>query len=331
MDFRLYIQHLAKRKSRVLEIGPSYNPILPKAEGYQVSIMDHANRSELVEKYAAFDVDTSRIEDVDYVTTDLASIKSTGHRFDLVVASHVIEHVTDFIKFLNDCESLLVEGGQLALIVPDKRHCFDFFRPVTTPGAMVDAYCSKRTLHVGGLFDHYSYFCRNKGQMAWGDVEDVADLEFIHTADMTMDAVNKPLLSGDYSDAHEWVFVPASFAFALAELRGHGFVNLGIDQAYATLGYEFLAILSTRAPVESRTKAQLLFEIQHEVGAAFYTRSTHSEKEPCFSEDLTRQVSENRRLTDVIAQQKKQLDSLYSSTSWRLTLPLRLLREFVSR
>ncbi|MFK7700527.1 methyltransferase domain-containing protein [Pseudomonas caspiana] len=334
MDFRQHIQNLAISKNSILEIGPSYNPILPRYKGYPVSIMDHASRSELVEKYSAFGVDTSKIEDVDHVTTDLSSLYSAGHMFDLIVASHVIEHVTDFIKFLNDCERLLVEGGQVILIVPDKRNCFDFFRPVTTPGAMLDAHHSKRALHLGGLFDHYSYFCRNNGQLAWGDLEDVSQLEFIHTPDMTIDAVNKPLLAGEYSDAHEWVFVPASFAFALAELRSHRFVNLGIEQAYATLGYEFMVILSVRAPVESRTKAQLLSEIQGEVSAAVHMDLTDSNAVSHAREDLAlssmEQALENKRLADVIALQKNQLDSLYSSTSWRVTLPLRKLRKFLS-
>lgn len=170
--------------------------------------------------------------------------------------------------------------------------------------------------------------------MAWGDLEDVADLEFIHTSDMTMDAVHKPLLSGEYSDAHEWVFVPASFAFALAELRSHGFVELGIDEAYATVGYEFMVILSVSAPIESRTKAQLLSEIQSEVSLAFHTSLRGFDTALSAREELSllrrEQVLENKRLADVIALQKDQLDSLYSSTSWRLTRPLRLLRKFLS-
>jgi hypothetical protein len=151
---------------------------------------------------------------------------------------------------------------------------------------------------------------------------------------MTIDAVNKPLLAGEYSDAHEWVFVPASFAFALAELRSHRFVNLGIEQAYPTLGYEFMVILSVRAPVESRTKAQLLSEVQGEVSVDFYPNLPRSKTVSHVREDLTlspvEQELENKRLAGVIAQQKNQLDSLYSSTSWRLTRPLRKLRKFLS-
>jgi len=334
MDFRHHIQALAKNKSSILEIGPSYNPILPKSKGYPVFVVDHAGRSELVDKYGAFGVDTSMIEEVDFVTTDLSSIRSVGKLFDLVVASHVIEHVTDFIKFINDCESLLVDGGEVVFIVPDKRYCFDCFRPVSTPGAMVDAYYAKRFLHIGGLFDHYSYFCRNNGEMAWGALTDPAVLDFIHTPDVTMEAVNKPLLSGEYADAHEWVFVPASFAFTTAELRSHDFIRLGIEQSYTTLGYEFLVILSARAPVESRSKAQLLSEIQYELGEIIDTQMTCSEKQlDAGAHSLMHHVdedSENKRLMSVVAQQQNELDSLYSSTSWRITMPLRRLRRFLS-
>jgi hypothetical protein len=32
-----------------LEIGPSFNPIVPKSEGYNVEILDHLNRDQLIQ------------------------------------------------------------------------------------------------------------------------------------------------------------------------------------------------------------------------------------------------------------------------------------------
>lgn len=45
-----------------LEIGPSFNPLVPKAEGYRVEILDHLSAANLREKYkSAPNVDLSKI------------------------------------------------------------------------------------------------------------------------------------------------------------------------------------------------------------------------------------------------------------------------------
>ncbi|MFL9963462.1 methyltransferase domain-containing protein [Paraburkholderia sediminicola] len=50
-----------------------------------------------------------------------------GKRVDYVVASHFIGHVPDLIAWLNELRSVLNPGGEVRLIVPDKRFTFDCF------------------------------------------------------------------------------------------------------------------------------------------------------------------------------------------------------------
>ena len=61
------------------------------------------------------------------------------HAYDWIVASHLVEHTPDLIGFLNDCDSLLKENGVLSLAIPDQRYCFDYFRPLTGIGHVIDA------------------------------------------------------------------------------------------------------------------------------------------------------------------------------------------------
>jgi SAM-dependent methyltransferase len=150
MDFRQCIRELVRRGDAILEIGPSYNPIFPKKSGHNVVIMDHADRAQLVAKYEAFGVSSDLIEEVDFVTTNIRDVHSQN-AFALIVASHVIEHTTDIVEFLQSCESKLQPEGRLALLVPDKRQCFDCFRPLSSPGAMLDAHFSKSQIHLGAL------------------------------------------------------------------------------------------------------------------------------------------------------------------------------------
>src|SRR4051812_34825559 len=93
------------RGGRVIEIGPSFNPLAPKAAGWDTRTLDHLTREGLVAKYTGHPgVDVSRIEDVDYVwSCGLLSdaVPQAMHgTFDAFIASHVIEHTPDLIAFL---------------------------------------------------------------------------------------------------------------------------------------------------------------------------------------------------------------------------------------
>lgn len=39
------------------------------------------------------------------------------------------EHEPDLIRFMNECDAVMEPDGILTLAVPDKRFCFDRFRP----------------------------------------------------------------------------------------------------------------------------------------------------------------------------------------------------------
>ena len=99
------------RSARIIEIGPSYNPIAPKAAGWNTSTLDHTTRASLVEKYRGHPgVDVDRIEEVDFVWTSGSvadAVPSDLHgTFDAFIASHVIEHTTDLVGFLDAAATL---------------------------------------------------------------------------------------------------------------------------------------------------------------------------------------------------------------------------------
>jgi SAM-dependent methyltransferase len=52
--------------------------------------------------------------------------------YDFVAASHVLEHVANPLRALNEWKRILKPGGTLLVVVPDKRHTFDHRRPFTT-------------------------------------------------------------------------------------------------------------------------------------------------------------------------------------------------------
>lgn len=338
MDFRSYIREQARGK-RILEIGPSYSPITPRSDGFDVTVMDHTDSESLRAKYSEFGVDVSKVEDVDIVSTDLNDVVRAGRKFDVIVASHMIEHTTDVIAFLQSCDELL-DGGQLMLIVPDKRFCFDHFRPNSTAGQAIDAHLSRRERHFGALFDHYAYFVLNSDLMAW-DGTAKHDLKCLHGGQDASQVLKDALVSGQYFDAHEWVFTPASFRLIMRDLWDAGLVKLQQSFFHPQVGCEFMAIMSRRpAPPEEIARRLLLDEIERETVLASHF---FCEKAVALN-DVDRRLTGAQALADEqaneIAAMKQQIahaneerdqyvrtiEGLKSSTSWRVTRPLRALR-----
>ncbi len=161
------------KHARITEIGPSFNPVASKAEGWNCWSIDHLDRDGLVAKYAKDpSVDTTRIETVDFVWTggalsDAVPLELHGS-FDAFIASHVIEHTPDLLAFLTGAETLLKPDGVVVLAIPDKRYCFDYFQPLTTTGQIIEAHAERRSRHTRRLsFDHVAYSVSNNGRIAW--------------------------------------------------------------------------------------------------------------------------------------------------------------------
>jgi hypothetical protein len=61
-----------------VEIGPAFRPIAPRSKGYNVTIIDHATKDELVAKYENQGIDCSAIEEVDYVWRGAPTLSLLG-------------------------------------------------------------------------------------------------------------------------------------------------------------------------------------------------------------------------------------------------------------
>ncbi|WP_368417178.1 class I SAM-dependent methyltransferase [Falsiroseomonas sp.] len=241
----------ADRNWRILEIGPSHAPIAPRSEGWTTTVVDHADREGLIAKYATDPtVDTSRIETVDFVWTGGALdalIPAERHGgFDLLIASHVIEHVPDPIGMLVAAQRLLrPDTGIISFAVPDKRTCFDFFRPPSTTGKMLAAHRDRRARHLpADIFDGYAYMSALNGQTGWGwqaaaAVRPMQPLGLAYRRFLASD--DRP--EAPYEDCHGWVFTPASFELIILELGEIGLIDWRVDRIVPQAGVEFIVHL----------------------------------------------------------------------------------------
>jgi predicted SAM-dependent methyltransferase len=244
------------RHARIIEIGPSFNPVASKAEGWRCWSVDHLDRDELVAKYANDpSVDTTRIEEVDFVWTGGAvsdAVPPELHgSFDAFIASHVIEHTPDLLAFLIGAEILLKPDGVVILAIPDKRYCFDYFQPLTTTGQIIEAHAERRSRHTRRLsFDHVAYSVSNNGRIAW-EQSPVGTLRFVQTMEEARTAFETA--ETEYFDIHAWRFTPASFELLLLELAWLDETDWRAERVSATAECEFCAWLRHGGKAAAKT------------------------------------------------------------------------------
>lgn len=214
-------------KGRGLEIGPGYNPLFPKTQGYTVETVDHAPADELRRKYREMGQDPSLIEEVDHIWKGgpLDDLVRQPGAYDFIFASHVVEHIPDVLGFINACDRLLNDTGVLVLVVPDKRYCFDVFRPIASTGDIIQAHLDRRERHLPGkIFDHFAYLTVRNGAPTWDKWSNGPAtflLPSLEDARVKLEASNS-----DYVDAHGWQFVPSSFRLILNDLDAIGLTQM---------------------------------------------------------------------------------------------------------
>lgn len=238
------------KKGLGLEIGPSHSPIASKSDGYNVHIVDHADQSGLIKKYSKLNIDTSKIESVDFVwngNQTLSELIKLPKKFDYVIASHVIEHTTDIIAFIQDCERLLKPAGRLCLAIPDKRYCFDYFRPVSSIGDSIEAFRNKNVRHTPGkVFDYLINAAQRKSDSAWNSTN-TSKISYVYDFKHAKKRYQDSVENREYIDIHNWMFTPNSFRLLLADLQSLNFTKLSYVDELDTQGFEFFAVLSAKA------------------------------------------------------------------------------------
>jgi SAM-dependent methyltransferase len=257
-DFRPCIKRAIAKQDRALEIGPSLNPVLPKAQGYNVAVLDHVDQAGLVAKYAVYGLDTGVIEPVDFVWRGGSLAEAVRHaQYDAIVAAHVIEHAPDFIAFVTDCSAILAPAGALYLIVPDKRYCFDFFQPLTDVAKVLGDHRAKRTQHAFESFYRAAAHVNNPTTIAW-DQRGLGDPRFPHGDPSAIrDFAERSSASEQYEDMHANYFTPMSFMMLIDELRYLGEIDLAVTLLSRARGCEFLAVLR-KANARDETADQFL-------------------------------------------------------------------------
>jgi hypothetical protein len=256
------------KSQKIIEVGPAHNAVFPKRDGWHAYSIDHTDQAGLRTKYRTdLSVDPSLIEPVDFVCADgdLSAAVPVEHHgtFDVFVASHVIEHTPDLVAFFSTAEALTKPEGRVILAIPDKRVCFDYYRPISTVGEVLEAFHQHRTSHSRKTLWDFIFHCALKRkQLGWArNSQDMPELAF-KLADASASAAKSD--SGEYVDAHNWIFIPASFELIVTCLAKLGLTDWQIAQREIAETTEFYVSMGRGGKAAiSRMSEEEFSSLQH--------------------------------------------------------------------
>lgn len=259
---RRALQHVDLTSGPGLELGALDRPLVLQSEA-DVGYVDLTDTKSLRAHYAEDpNVRGEDIVEVDFTllhegqTRTLAEATNGRGRYAWVAASHVVEHVPDLIAFLAEVAEVLVDGGHLALVVPDSRYSFDALRPPTTVGEILLAHHhADRRPSLRAVFDHFSGAVSLTAAALWEGAQPATD-DHLHSPKMAWDNALR-WQAGEYIDCHAWLFTPAALVDQLRQLADQGLSDFTVAAISPTKTYEaeFFATLQ-RVPRDLGVKAR---------------------------------------------------------------------------
>ena len=198
------------------------------------------------------------------------------------------------------------------MAVPDKRCCFDYYRPLSMTGDLLDAFFEKRERPSRAqIFQVEALDCRFRDGAVEGYTFDLgADPALIEPFQQlrgSFDNWQASFSAADvaYRDSHCWAMTPSSFELFAREIQFLGLTKLGIESVTTPLGNEFYIRFVNGAPVPESVE--------------FYARRAGLLREIASSSDNSALRRRNAAL-------QAELDAIRRSRSWKITAPLRWLR-----
>jgi len=252
-----------------VEIGPFFNPIVAKKDGWNTLVVDFTDTERLraaAESHSSPDIRrmAANVEEVEVVwrgePLDELIRARTDRPLDYLVASHAIQYLPNLLGFLQATERVMANGGVMSLAIPDMRYTFDFFFAPSTLGQVLAAYRQSRRTHVPEqVFDAIARNASSDGAACWipGTANNVSIRPSLYHA---WNVYQEDVKALEYRDCHAWYFTPSSFELLLLEcwqLGLTGFVIKTLTPATAIcFGSEFLVQMERRRrPTEAERRA----------------------------------------------------------------------------
>lgn len=257
MDFRKYIKEtILKKNSRILEFGPLIRPIAEKKDFKNLFFADIKSTADIKKLYKSNEylkstgltIDTDLIVDIDYVINE--SYEKTFknvEKFDVVVLSHVVEHMPDILFFFSDIKNILKRDGSLVLIYPDARYCFDHFRNGTSFIDALECHLDKK-INKKAAFDFtYNVVNENNAYRFWKS-KNLSEIIPNNSYKNAINVYKKAEKNEIPDDVHFWPFSDYQFIKFLYDMDRANMLDFYVDTFYETQvdTQEFMVVLKLK-------------------------------------------------------------------------------------
>jgi hypothetical protein len=227
----------------ILEIGPLNRPMITSPNARYFDLL---NTQGMKQKAADEGLDPNTVPEIHFHHGN-GDLGVVDERFGLVVSAHVIEHQPDLIRHLRAVSNLLTPSGRYALIIPDKRYCFDAALPVSRLTDFLRAFSEQRVRpDIWSIIEHRALTVHNDAVRHWAESEtsQVSDFERRYSSAIS-EAQQK---SNQYVDVHCWQFHPESFADSIRLLSEIGMIDFEVEYLCQTPrnDLEFFVILKKK-------------------------------------------------------------------------------------
>ncbi|TDY25743.1 methyltransferase family protein [Paraburkholderia sp. BL6665CI2N2] len=317
-----------------LEIGPYDQPTVFKSEA-DVRYLDWKDREQLVRECTHPDM-IADIPEIDYVVHSNRYGEYISDKFDYVIANHVMEHAPNMIQWLSDLCDMMRPGAVLFLALPDKKFSFDKYRQDTALSHFVAEYVAS----VEDIPREHQIECEIYYDEAFVNKP-------MHVADkLDMNRIRHKLQAPPHVGIHSHVFESSTIVSkVLKPILMMGFFEFNLIDfvpARGETGGEMIIVLRKEpprvelttaefysAPVDAETAERLaeaetaLAETRQKFVATQEQVATMQETAAVMQEKVVAMQGEIVAMQEQIASKDSTIRALESSTSWRITAPLR--------
>lgn len=242
-----FLQHIDLDTDNILEIGALDSPTFTK-DLCNIKYLDYASKEELHNKSPNNPrYSLEKLVDVDYICPNPhAYSNSINDKFDVIIANHVIEHITDIISWFNELSKLLTVNGKIFLSIPDKNYTFDYIRRDTDLFQVIQNYKDKvRKPTFLNIVEHMYYHKSVSAKDIWLN-QHVNKIKQDRYSLKSAIEVAEHHSNLDYADVHVHVFTMKSFNELLLNLINLAYIDLKIISSSPVeyMKNEFYVILS---------------------------------------------------------------------------------------
>jgi SAM-dependent methyltransferase len=155
---------------------------------------------------------------------DVNGLRAIGDEaFDVVIASHLIEHLANPIQALGEFARVLRPGGRLVLVVPDRTRTFDAVREPTPLAHVLDDF-DRLVTEVDT--EHITEFCHAIFEQPPIHPDEVRDWYDPSRLDDTLVDLHRR------RSIHVHCWTPEEFAIVIAEVLARGFMAWDLIDLY---------------------------------------------------------------------------------------------------